>query len=61
MILSSERGIFLSFFEKVLSDNFENLENLSTVTYGAPINIYAETNPFTDGVSSFFQILNVFF
>jgi hypothetical protein len=37
------------------------MENLSTVTYGAPINKYAQTTPFTDGVSSFFQILNDFF
>jgi hypothetical protein len=37
------------------------MENLSTVTYEAPINKYAQTIPFTDGVSSFFQILNDLF
>jgi hypothetical protein len=37
------------------------MENLFTVTYGAAIAKYAQTTPFTDGVSSFFQILNDFF
>jgi hypothetical protein len=37
------------------------MENLGTVTYGAPINKYAQNTPFTDGVSSFFQIFNDFF
>jgi hypothetical protein len=31
------------------------------VTYEAPINKYAQTTPFTDAFSSFFQILNDFF
>jgi hypothetical protein len=36
------------------------MENLYTVTDGAPINKYAQNTPFTDGVSSFFQIVNDF-
>jgi hypothetical protein len=34
---------------------------LSTVTYGAPINKYAQTTASAFGVSSFFQIVNDFF
>jgi hypothetical protein len=37
------------------------MENLSAVTCGAPINKYAQITPFTDGVLSFFQILNDFY
>jgi hypothetical protein len=37
------------------------MENLATVTYGAPIKKYAQFIPSVDGVSSFFQIVNNFF
>jgi hypothetical protein len=33
------------------------MENLSTVTYGAPIKKYAQTTPSVDELSAFFHII----